>query len=241
MERPYTMNVDGIAIAVTLDTHSMTQMYSVSEDAILYFETEFGPMYASPMDDRYSALLLLAGIDASKIDYAVPLSWQNTFGRFASMRAIWLYEDESLMGRPVLLQEIKARAIARISMQMNPEEVYSHYESEEKVWVQYSTNNSGGYYWLSKKDWLALESAGWIVDKNDIFMGVYHKAYRQARSIHHAVTEFANVTGQDPHAEGCNCCGQPHYFNVVSEKDMENSLAYTANNPGIVERAYPND
>jgi hypothetical protein len=27
-----------------------------------------------------------------------------------------------------------------------------------------------------------------------------------------AVEEFETVTGEDTNAEGCPCCGQPHYF-----------------------------
>jgi hypothetical protein len=31
------------------------------------------------------------------------------------------------------------------------------------VKVEYSSNNSGGYWWLKDKDWQALEDAGWYV------------------------------------------------------------------------------
>ncbi len=30
--------------------------------------------------------------------------------------------------------------------------------------VEYTTNNSGGEWWLKDKDWIALEKAGWYVD-----------------------------------------------------------------------------
>lgn len=30
--------------------------------------------------------------------------------------------------------------------------------------VEYSSNNSGGSWWLSDKHWLALEAAGWRVE-----------------------------------------------------------------------------
>jgi hypothetical protein len=29
--------------------------------------------------------------------------------------------------------------------------------------IEYSSNNSGGRWWLSDDDWLALEAAGWVV------------------------------------------------------------------------------
>lgn len=32
------------------------------------------------------------------------------------------------------------------------------------VKVEYSSNNSGGHWWLSDEDWLALEQAGWVVE-----------------------------------------------------------------------------
>lgn len=31
------------------------------------------------------------------------------------------------------------------------------------AFVKYSSNNSGGHWWLTDSDWKALESAGWVV------------------------------------------------------------------------------
>ncbi len=31
------------------------------------------------------------------------------------------------------------------------------------MYVEYSSNNSGGHWWLADKDWKALEKAGWVV------------------------------------------------------------------------------
>ena len=117
--------------------------------------------------------------------------------------------------------------------------------------VTYSSNNSGGDWWLKDKDWKALEKAGWTV----IWGGWYfcnsswwelpkgkkkcgkkncpgHRKYKTAKqadkdrymgalasyaskdfpSIEDAKEEWSRIVGQDPKAEGCNCCGQPHYF-----------------------------
>lgn len=30
-------------------------------------------------------------------------------------------------------------------------------------YIEYDSNNSGGYWWLEDKDWIALEKAGWYV------------------------------------------------------------------------------
>ena len=32
------------------------------------------------------------------------------------------------------------------------------------IWVEYSSNNSGGSWWLKDKDWAALDAAGWRVE-----------------------------------------------------------------------------
>jgi len=37
------------------------------------------------------------------------------------------------------------------------------------MYVEYSTNNSGGRWWLSDKNWTDLEAAGWIVAWNRLF------------------------------------------------------------------------
>jgi hypothetical protein len=100
--------------------------------------------------------------------------------------------------------------------------------------VEYSSNNSGGDWWLHDDDWLALEAAGWDVhwyrdmdpgmrlfhDKDsDRFLGALaHGASIEveapdeyiAREI--GIDSWVNVVATDPDAQGCPCCGQPHYF-----------------------------
>jgi hypothetical protein len=92
--------------------------------------------------------------------------------------------------------------------------------------VEYRSNNSGGSWWLSDDDWKSLEAAGWEVEwcAEDEFQKEYidddgrwlgalaTSAVRRNVTMREAVEEFERVTGQDASAEGCNCCGQPHYF-----------------------------
>lgn len=93
--------------------------------------------------------------------------------------------------------------------------------------IRYSSNNSGGSWWLKDKDWLALEAGGWTVDwyKNqprnkgfldesgDTFLGApATRASKEFDSIDDAIRDFEYLTGQDASDEGCDCCGQPHNF-----------------------------
>lgn len=92
--------------------------------------------------------------------------------------------------------------------------------------IKYSSNNSGGGFWLNDQDWINLDAAGWTVEwlKDD----PYHKdtvdaagkwlgtpafyATREADSIESAIAEWESVTGQDASDPGCSCCGNPHNF-----------------------------
>lgn len=87
-------------------------------------------------------------------------------------------------------------------------------EPEASTYVEYSSNNSGGNWWLADSDWKNLEKAGWEVDwKKESWLGALAtSAIRRGLSLKEAVREWASVTGQDPADEGCNCCGQPHNF-----------------------------
>ena len=90
--------------------------------------------------------------------------------------------------------------------------------------VTYSTNNSGGNFWLSDQDWINLENAGWEVEwikdqtgrsgvKNDRFMAALAtSAIRRGLSERMAIAEWQDIVGQDPDEEGCPCCGGPHSF-----------------------------
>lgn len=92
--------------------------------------------------------------------------------------------------------------------------------------VEYSSNNSGGSWWLSDEDWYNLEKAGWQVqwvkddpyqqgycDEDGRFLGALAtSAFRDSPSVDDAIKEWESVTGEDAEDEGCNCCGRPHSF-----------------------------
>ena len=92
--------------------------------------------------------------------------------------------------------------------------------------IEYSSNNSGGAWWLTDENWLALEAAGWKVewvrDRTDGFFGcdrdgrwlgaLAKEASKDFDSPAEAIREFERITGQNASDEGCNCCGAPHSF-----------------------------
>lgn len=98
--------------------------------------------------------------------------------------------------------------------------------TDNKGWVEYSSNNSGGSWWLTDEDWKNLEAAGWEVDwvkyqKDRFFKGddptrflgaLATSAKRYGLSLGMAKAEFEDVTGANVDDNGCNCCGKPHEF-----------------------------
>lgn len=91
--------------------------------------------------------------------------------------------------------------------------------------VEYSSNNSGGDWWLKDEHWFALEKAGWKVnwikddpyhlkwDRGDRWLGALAtRAERIGLTLKEAVSEWEDVTGLSSTDAGCPCCGQPHYF-----------------------------
>lgn len=79
--------------------------------------------------------------------------------------------------------------------------------------VRYGANNSGGKDWIHKKDWLALEKAGWEVEWSTDRMDYAYYASKDFETPTQAMREFEKITGADVSDEGCNCCGAPHSFN----------------------------
>ena len=108
--------------------------------------------------------------------------------------------------------------------------------------IKYSSNNSGGSWWLSTKDWQKLQEAGWHCYRSDYGSdGKYHdislddsiasgKGWLKAHATYAekdfpgsekvamatAVAEWEEITNQNAEDEGCHCCGQPHSFYVVT-------------------------
>lgn len=97
--------------------------------------------------------------------------------------------------------------------------------------VEYSSNNSGGGWWLKDEDWLALEKAGRIVqwckdDKDHIcvrpdgrFLGALatEATKPNCSSLREAVEEWEKITGACATDAGCPCCGQPHRFGLYDD------------------------
>lgn len=113
--------------------------------------------------------------------------------------------------------------------------------------VIYTSNNSGGHWWLEDEDWIALADAGWSVhwakdserrgysfdkclektktpDKEDTvrWLGALARsAAKEFSTLEEAIEEFERVTGQRASDQGCNCCGVPHEFEYRNEETGE--------------------
>lgn len=97
--------------------------------------------------------------------------------------------------------------------------------------VTYSSNNSGGSWWLADEDWLALEKAGWKIEwyadregrlvKQDRFLGALasYAVRENVASIGEAIEEWESITGEFASALGCSCCGPPHNFTLYDDND----------------------
>lgn len=91
------------------------------------------------------------------------------------------------------------------------------------MWVTYSSNNSGGSWWLEDHHWRALEKAGWVVNwAESRYLGALaREALRESKSIDDAKAEWEHIVGMDPDATGCRCCGEPHWFRESYEDEIE--------------------
>jgi hypothetical protein len=91
--------------------------------------------------------------------------------------------------------------------------------------ITYSSNNSGGDWWLTDGDWYALELAGWEVDwfrysgdrkklkQSHRWLGALaSSASREGLTLDEAVEEWESLTGKSAKDSGCECCGPPHTF-----------------------------
>lgn len=97
------------------------------------------------------------------------------------------------------------------------------------MYVEYSSNNSGGSWWLTDKNWKDLANAGWEVQwykdeeghkGEERFLGALAShATRRGLSMGEAIDEWERITGQDSAALGCSCCGTPHSFTEYTDDD----------------------
>lgn len=93
--------------------------------------------------------------------------------------------------------------------------------------LEYSSNNSGGGWWLTDQNWRDLEKAGWVVDwQQKRFLGALateaKREIKENETLSAILLEFEKITGEDISDEGCSCCGCPHNFTYKSsgEKDI---------------------
>lgn len=110
--------------------------------------------------------------------------------------------------------------------------------------IEYSSNNSGGRWWLSDENWEALEKAGWQVDwhsdpecsmgrifKSDTegrFLGALAtRARKKFSKMGDAIREWEEATGCDSTDVGCSCCGVPHSFSSENTVTGEHDYWYT--------------
>ena len=99
--------------------------------------------------------------------------------------------------------------------------------------VEYSSNNSGGKWWLTDDNWKALEAAGWKVEwyadktdstdrpyKNGRWLGALatYATLEGCSSLREAATKWESITGMSATDAGCPCCGQPHTFRLYDDK-----------------------
>ena len=112
---------------------------------------------------------------------------------------------------------------------------------------EFSENNSGGSWWLSKRQYEALFQAGWKLDpKKEEAYGKYesnslntkdvpyswrHSLYFEADSMREAVESWEAATGADFFEEGCNCCGAPFSMSGGDEYLSGNSVERVAVRP----------
>jgi hypothetical protein len=90
------------------------------------------------------------------------------------------------------------------------------------MYVEYSSNNSGGNWWLSDQNWLDLEKAGWEVKwvkGDDRFLGALAMyATKQGTTLDEAIANWETVTGESSNSLGCECCGTPHSFTLYNDE-----------------------
>jgi hypothetical protein len=91
-------------------------------------------------------------------------------------------------------------------------------------YVEYSSNNSGGSWWVSDRQWFDLESAGWQVAwfagdtgyptsaAGYYLGGLASDAKRTGVTLEEAMAEWQWITALDPCAIPCFSSAPPHSF-----------------------------
>lgn len=89
------------------------------------------------------------------------------------------------------------------------------------VKIEYYSNNSGGFDWLSDAQWAALRAAGWHVRGFDHDDATARPKYAVKAFVNEeaARAEFEALTGEDSWERGCPCCGMPHEFRTLTREE----------------------
>lgn len=103
------------------------------------------------------------------------------------------------------------------------------------MYVQYTSNNSGGSWWLNDEQWKQLENAGWEVEwLKERWLGALAKyAKLKTDKLALAIESFEQATGLRANEPGCSCCGQPHWFSLYD--DSEPNHRYIEGGPDVDE------
>lgn len=119
---------------------------------------------------------------------------------------------------------------------------------KKTVLVEYSSNNSGGRWWLKDKDWLALEKAGWTVEWGGSYF--CHSKYegfgrrpeskkdicKEAKGCpgHRRYDSLTAVDAADDRWLGCAAEAASKHFNSLSEgiREWESITGMTASDEG---------
>lgn len=99
-----------------------------------------------------------------------------------------------------------------------------------------NNNNSGGSFWIGRKEIDALKEAGWYEfrDENgwapfgdeENYFGTgctyweLHSLRFEAPDVRTAVESFESITEQDLFALGCTCCGAPFALENLDTREM---------------------
>jgi hypothetical protein len=83
----------------------------------------------------------------------------------------------------------------------------------DKWTLMYSHNNSGGYDWVTPKQWQTFAEMGYETDSR-FTMHKHVIAKSENEALMQLKREFYQVTGDTGDEPGCSCCGAPHYLRV---------------------------